>query len=151
MGGTGGRGVSILRREEGPIMTRKSAKFVIAAAIVLFTVGWLAFTGFEESKAYYRTVEEVRELGPAAADLRLKVGGDVEDGSIRWEEDGLHFRLAQDDHVLPVVYRGEDPVPDTFKDGSQAVVEGRVLDSGTFEAIKIQAKCASKYEAEYGE
>jgi len=132
------------------MMNAKRTKFLIASAVVLFTVGWLAFTGFEESKAYYRTVEEVHELGPDGADQRLKVGGDVEQGSIQWNDDGLHFRLAQDAHVLRVVYRGEDPVPDTFKDGSQAVVEGRIRDDGIFEAVKIQAKCASKYEAEYG-
>lgn len=123
-------------------------RFLIAAVVVVGTVVWLAFTGFEESKAYYRTVEEVQ--AGEAADRRLKVGGDVEEGSIEWKDDGLHFRLTQEEHVLPVRYRGADPVPDTFKDGSQAVVEGKIGADGVLEAVKIQAKCASKYEAEYG-
>ncbi|MFH1681977.1 MAG: cytochrome c maturation protein CcmE [Candidatus Eisenbacteria bacterium] len=123
-------------------------KFLVAAAVVVGAVGWLAFTGFEEGKAYYRTVEEVQE-GTNAGE-RLKVGGDVQPGSIEWREDGLHFRLTQNELVLPVRYRGEAPVPDTFKDGSQAVVEGMMRSDGTLEAVKIQAKCASKYEAEYG-
>jgi cytochrome c-type biogenesis protein CcmE len=123
-------------------------RFLIGATLVVGAVVWLAFTGFEESKAYYQTVEEVQTGSPG--DRRLKVGGDVAEGSIEWKEDGLHFMLTQEDHVLPVWYRGEEPVPDTFRDGSQAVVEGKVREDGTLEAVKIQAKCASKYEAEYG-
>ena len=40
-----------------------------------------------------------------------------------------------------------DPLPDTFVDNSQALVEGRLAPNGTFVADKVQAKCASKYEA----
>ena len=46
-------------------------------------------------------------------------------------------------------YRGKDPVPDTFRDGSEAIVTGLMGGDGIFLAKKIQAKCASKYEAEY--
>jgi cytochrome c-type biogenesis protein CcmE len=48
---------------------------------------------------------------------------------------------------LSVVYTGTDPLPDTFKDNAQALADGRLSPDGTFEASKIQAKCASKYEA----
>jgi len=37
-----------------------------------------------------------------------------------------------------------------FKDGVEAVCEGTYREDGTFEATKIQAKCASKYQAKYG-
>ncbi len=36
---------------------------------------------------------------------------------------------------------------DTFKDGAQALVEGRLTPDGRFNAEQVQAKCASKYEA----
>ncbi len=49
--------------------------------------------------------------------------------------------------VLNVVYTGTDPLPDTFKDNAQALADGRFGPDGIFEASKIQAKCASKYEA----
>jgi len=128
----------------------KPTKFIIGIAIVLAAIAWLAFTGFEDSKSYYRTVREVQARGVDLADQRIKVGGAVEEGSIEWDGNEMHFRLVQDPDVLPVVYRGKDPVPDTFKENGQAVVEGRILEDGTFEAVKIQAKCASKYEAKYG-
>jgi len=44
---------------------------------------------------------------------------------------------------------GSDPLPDTFVDKSQALVEGRPTD-GRFVAEVVQAKCASKYEAAPG-
>ena len=34
-------------------------------------------------------------------------------------------------------------------DGSKAVVEGSLAQDGVFQARRIEAKCASKYEAEY--
>jgi cytochrome c-type biogenesis protein CcmE len=45
---------------------------------------------------------------------------------------------------------GTDTLPDTFKDGAQAIVDGDYLASGEFRAEKIQAKCASKYQAAPG-
>ena len=49
--------------------------------------------------------------------------------------------------TLKVVYSGIDPLPDTFKDGAQALADGKLGPDGVFQASKIQAKCASKYEA----
>ncbi|HEY6972594.1 MAG TPA: cytochrome c maturation protein CcmE, partial [Candidatus Angelobacter sp.] len=51
---------------------------------------------------------------------------------------------------LPVSYIGTDPLPDTFKDKAQALVEGRPGPDGRFVAEHVQAKCASKYEAAPG-
>ena len=48
---------------------------------------------------------------------------------------------------LKVVYTGDDPLPDTFKDHAQALADGKLGADGVFHANQIQAKCASKYEA----
>jgi hypothetical protein len=64
---------------------------------------------------------------------------------------GWFAQVTEDQtHTLAVRYSGSQPVPDTFKDGSEAIVEGQRLSDGSFDADHIQAKCASKYEAEYG-
>jgi len=55
--------------------------------------------------------------------------------------------LVQNDLKLNVVYAGIEPLPDTFKDGSQALADGKLGTDGVFQATKVQAKCASKYEA----
>ena len=46
--------------------------------------------------------------------------------------------------VYNVVYRGI--TPDTFTDGVDVVVEGRLGHDGTFRATTLLAKCASRYE-----
>ncbi|MGH9770147.1 MAG: cytochrome c maturation protein CcmE, partial [Candidatus Acidiferrales bacterium] len=77
----------------------------------------------------------------------IRVGGVVADGSITRNGDTLSFRLSQKAQSIPVVYVGTETLPDTFKDGAQAVVQGSYTPGGTFRAEHVQAKCASKYVA----
>jgi cytochrome c-type biogenesis protein CcmE len=44
---------------------------------------------------------------------------------------------------VPVVYRGD--VPDTLKDNTDAIAEGRLESDGTLHATHVQAKCSSKF------
>lgn len=131
-------------------MAQSPKPFILGFTIIIGALGYLAYAGYEESKAYYHTVQEVKAMPrEEIGDRRFRVEGDVEEGSIEWVGEGVDFRLLEEGHLLAVQYRGKDPVPDTFRDGSQAVVEGTLREDGTFHAMKIQAKCASKYEAEY--
>jgi len=125
-------------------------RFGIGIAVVIIVIVVFAISGFQEGKAYYKTIDELNAMGDAAYGARLKIAGFVTDGSIHRNGTEVTFRLEQDGATLPVKYVGSSPVPDTFTDGSEAVVEGTYLRDGTFEAQRIQAKCASKYEAKYG-
>ncbi len=87
-----------------------------------------------------------------ASDLQgktLKVAGDVVAGSIDRTKPQMEFVISQQGKSLKVRYVGRDVLPDTFKGGAKAVVEGSVARDGVFMAHHIEAKCASKYEAEY--
>ena len=123
------------------------AKFAILVVVIIGTLTWLAIGGMNESKSYYKTVAEVNAMGAAAQTQRLKIAGDVETGSIVRQGKEVRFALRQEKLVMPVLYNGTDPLPDTFKDGAQAVADGRMGSDGVFQATKIQAKCASKYQA----
>ena len=122
-------------------------KFGALVVVILGTLAWLAADGISESKTYYKTIDEVHQMGSQALDKRLRVGGDVAPGSIVRNGREVEFLLSQDKLNLKVVYSGTDPLPDTFRDGSQALADGRMAADGVFHASKIQAKCASKYEA----
>jgi cytochrome c-type biogenesis protein CcmE len=122
-------------------------KFAILIVAIIGTLSWLAVGGYGDSKTYYKTISEVVAMGPDANGKRLRVGGDVEPGSIVREGKAVHFTIKQDSRILKVVYTGIDPLPDTFRDGSQALADGKLGPDGVFQASKIQAKCASKYEA----
>lgn len=126
-------------------MKNKKLKFGIGIGIILAVVVWEAFSGFQQSKTYYVTVSEL--LQGKGAHHRVRVGGIVQPDSIARHGSQVTFRLAQNSESIPVTYVGTDTLPDTFKGGAQAIVEGEFSPSGTFRAEKIQAKCASKYEA----
>ena len=78
-------------------------------------------------------------------------GGDVEKGSIQRTCRTVDFTLVQDKLHLKVAYTGRDPLPDTFRDGAQALADGKMGSDGVFHASKIQAKCASKYDTKPGQ
>ena len=130
---------------------KKYGKFAALIAIVIGTVVWLAAAGMKENKTYYKTISELGHMGNQAYGQRLRVGGDVEAGSIHRVGQEVQFVLVQDQHKLKVAYIGTDPLPDTFKDGAQALADGKLDKDGVFRTKQIQAKCASKYEAKPGQ
>lgn len=125
-------------------------KFLIGSGIIVATLIVLAYTGYTQSKSYYHTISELDTLQGAALHQRMRVSGNVRAGSIAHLDGRVDFVLEEEGKGLPVSYVGSDPLPDTFKDGAQALVEGRLAPDGHFVAEQVQAKCASKYEATPG-
>ena len=123
------------------------AKFAVLMALIVGSLVWLAVGGVKDTKSYYKTIPELSKMGEAAQHERLRVGGDVQPGSIVRNGLACSFVLHQGEQLLKVNYTGSDPLPDTFKDNAQALADGRLGTDGVFQANKIQAKCASKYEA----
>lgn len=132
---------------EGEAVKQRKGKFLLAGTVILGTTAWLGWVGVTESKTYYYTIAELKTLSGAQAQRRLRVGGDVQPGSIERLRGRVDFVLEQEGHTLPVSYVGQNPLPDTFVDRAQALVEGRLAPDGRFLADHVQAKCASKYEA----
>jgi cytochrome c-type biogenesis protein CcmE len=129
---------------------KKQAKFGIGITVIVVALAFLAWMGYGESKTYYHTIAELQTLNGSARSQRMRVGGTVETGSIRRLSGRVDFVLEGEGKKLPVSYVGSDPLPDTFVDKSQALVEGRPAPDGRFVAEHVQAKCASKYEAAPG-
>jgi cytochrome c-type biogenesis protein CcmE len=125
--------------------TRNFLKFGSAIVVILIALGYLAYTGVQESKSYYVTIKELRGMGDGAYAKRLRVAGNVQPGSIHRSGSNANFILVENDQTLNVVYNGTEPPPDTFKDDAQALAEGSFGRDGVFYAKQIQAKCASKY------
>jgi cytochrome c-type biogenesis protein CcmE len=130
------------------------AKFGALVVVIVGVLAWLTMGGISESKTYFKTITEVHQMGDQAQAKRVRVDGFVVPGSIVRNGAEVSFIMHQDptkraaDTVrLKVVYKGIDPLPDTFKDDAQAMADGRLGADGIFQANKIQAKCASKYEA----
>jgi cytochrome c-type biogenesis protein CcmE len=128
----------------------KFLKFGGATMVILVALGYLAYTGVQESKSYYVTIKELRGMGDGAYTKRLRVAGNVQPGSIKRTGTKVQFMLVENDQVLPVIYSGTEAPPDTFKDNSQALADGSFGHDGVFHAKQLQAKCASKYAPQPG-
>jgi len=125
--------------------TSRYLKFCGATLLILLSLGYLAYTGVQESKSYYVTIGELHGMGDSVYSKRLRVAGNVQPGSIRRTGINVEFVLVEKDQTLSVVYHGTEAPPDTFKDNSQALAEGNFGRDGVFHAKQLQAKCASKY------
>ncbi|MFQ5817695.1 MAG: cytochrome c maturation protein CcmE [Terriglobia bacterium] len=126
-------------------MRKSNLKFFLGALIILGVLTWLGVSGVRETQTYYLTIAELR--AQERIPERLRIAGDVVAGSIRRKEGKVHFQLEQSGERLEVVYLGTEPLPDTFVAGAQAIVSGSLGPAHVFQAHKVQAKCASKYEA----
>jgi cytochrome c-type biogenesis protein CcmE len=123
----------------------KYLKFGGVTVVILVALGYLAYTGVQDSKSYYVTIKELRGMDDGVYAKRLRVAGNVVPGSIKRTGTHVEFTLKELDLTLPVVYTGTEAPPDTFKDDSQALAEGSFGRDGVFHAKQLQAKCASKY------
>jgi len=120
-------------------------KFGAATLLIFFLLGYLAYTGVQDSKSYYVTIKELHTMGDGAYAKRLRVAGNVQPGSIKRAGTHVQFVLVEQDQLLSVDYTSTKAPPDTFKDDSQALADGSFGHDGVFHAKALQAKCASKY------
>ncbi len=117
---------------------------LVVGAIVLLPV--LAHVGYAAGTStfanYYFTVDEfvARSAGTPA-----RVGGQVVPGSIQWDNSSqtMHFQIAGNSQRMNVVYRG--PVPDSFRDGITAILEGSRGPNGAFVATQVMVRCPHQY------
>ena len=124
-------------------------KFLIGAGLVVVSSGWLMYSSISETGMYYVTPTELTAKvasDPSLHGVGIKMGARVVPGSIKRAAGGREFAFLVTDGAreIPVQYRGI--APDTFTDGVDVVVEGRMGQDGTFRATTLLAKCASRYE-----
>ena len=125
---------------------RKSrrVRFIVSGAIILLVIGWLVLSNIGGASTPYLTVGEVLAAGPA--DRLVRAVGNAH--AILWDPQAvmLRFEIADDSGSLPVLFKGVRP--DLLVEDARAVVEGRYLTGGTFQATKVLLKCPSKYQEE---
>lgn len=127
---------------------RISLKILIAIAALLGGFAILFGVGLKGSMVYYLTVGEFLDRTSAHdLDDNFRVNGNVVAGTIDRPQGqiGARFVMTDGTRTLKVSYDKE--TPDTFVDGSEVVVEGRLSPDGTFAAHTLLAKCPSKYES----
>lgn len=124
-----------------------AAKLAIGAVVIASATGYMAYLGAASSWQYYVNVDECLAGGDAVASGRLRVSGKVVPGSLRIAENRCRADLSLEGSAADLPVCCLSPVPDNLADGMDVVVEGRLAESGVFEADKILTRCASKYES----
>ncbi|GAB4510511.1 MAG: cytochrome c maturation protein CcmE [Haliangiales bacterium] len=125
-------------------------KVILTAAIVVGGISLIVFTS-QGDVQYYKMVDELMVAPGEWTDKTMKIHGYVEAGSIDEkivdQQMKRTFILENKGKRLRVEHQG--PKPDTFKDLSEVVAEGRVVQKDgryVLEAENLMAKCPSKYE-----
>lgn len=127
-------------------MLKGKGKFIVTIGIIAVSITYLVFAGVKETMVYYLTLDELKQRTPAVYEEKVRVSGSVVEGSITNDADGnLGFKITDGNHVIKVEYKGI--VPDVFRGGVEAVVEGLYKPDNTFKADLLLAKCPTKYES----
>jgi cytochrome c-type biogenesis protein CcmE len=132
---------------------KKQRHFLAGGAVLLAIVGYLMVTGMRDAMVYYYTPDELvarTAADPSLREIGVKVGGRVVPGTVHFEPRTLDLRFDVVDIEsgrarFPVAYQG--PLPDTFEEGRDVVIEGKLSADGTFEAATLLTKCGSRYDA----
>ncbi|HJW50961.1 MAG TPA: cytochrome c maturation protein CcmE [Burkholderiaceae bacterium] len=108
----------------------------IAAALVL--------SAFQENLVFFYSPTQVANK-EAPQGKSFRIGGLVEQGSLKRGSDGLTvtFNVTDTAKVIPVTYSGI--LPDLFKEGKGVVAQGRLQPDGTFKAHEVLAKHDENY------
>ncbi len=124
---------------------------IIITTMVLGLVFLVFSTSSDEAHPHYLLPDfkkALTENGSRFDNVFMTLYGDVKEGSIEREGIKANFVIEKDGVEMPVIFTGKSLLPDTFKDGAQASVDGIYnRHKQIFVADKVMAKCASKYDS----
>lgn len=116
---------------------------LVALGAVGLAVG-LVLNALKDNVSLYFTPTQVYNK-EVPQERSFRIGGLVENGSLKREGDGLtvHFVITDLKKSLPVVYKGI--LPDLFKEGKGVVAEGKMEADGVMHASEVLAKHDENY------
>jgi len=125
-------------------MTPRGKRFAIAAGIVgaVGIAAALVLNAFNSNLVFFYSPSQVAaKEAPAGRTFRL--GGLVEQGSVK--RDGVTVRFTVTDMVRAIPVRYEGILPDLFREGKGVVAQGQVGGDGVFVAREVLAKHDENY------
>ncbi len=122
----------------------KRIGFIVTGLLALGTATALVLFAFRSNLVFFYSPSEIA-ANQAPVDRALRVGGLVENGSLKRDLDGLtvHFKVTDTARSIPVIYKGI--LPDLFKEGRGCVAQGRLGSDGVFYAEQVLAKHDENY------
>jgi cytochrome c-type biogenesis protein CcmE len=124
------------RTKRGLIILGGLATLGVASALVL--------NAFQDNLVFFFSPSQVT-THEAPVDRSFRLGGLVEEGSVKRSSDSLavHFVVTDGAKTIPVVYNGL--LPDMFREGKGVVAQGKLDKDGVFRADQVLAKHDENY------
>ena len=122
----------------------KRIGFIVIALVSLSIAAYLVASAFRNNLVFFFSPTQVAAK-EAPIDRTFRVGGLVQEGTLKRDPDGLTVRFTVTDTAqsIPVVYKGI--LPDLFKEGRGCVAQGKLNSDGVFQAEQVLAKHDENY------
>src|SRR5215204_964462 len=122
----------------------KRITFILVGLAGLGVAAYLVASAFRNNLVFFFSPTQVAAK-EAPVNKTFRVGGLVENGTLKRDSDGLTVRFTVTDTAksIPVVFNGI--LPDLFKEGKGCVAQGRIGDDGVFYADQVLAKHDENY------
>ncbi len=141
---------AIPRIQSGTRKANKQIKFIIGGLLIAVVILYLIVSMIGKEGAYYKEVREVKAQQATLIDRKIRVSGLVETNTVAWDatQFNLNFTILDQGgsgDKLQVYFHGVQP-DNMTRDGSIAIVEGRLRADGVLDADTLLLKCPSRYE-----
>lgn len=121
---------------------QKRIALIVGGLASLAVAAGLALNALDSNIALYVTPSEVA-AGKSPQGKAFRIGGLVKEGSVKRQDMTVRFVITDTVKEIPVAYTGI--LPDLFRDGKGAVVQGRLGGDGVFAATEVLAKHDENY------
>jgi cytochrome c-type biogenesis protein CcmE len=126
---------------------KKRILSLVGVLVIIGTLVYMFYGGIGSNLVYFLTPGELLARGEKAFDRPVRLGGQVEPGSVEWNAEALDLRFRMTDGAKGVAVHAKSVPPPMFRPGMGVVVEGKLARSGVFESSSIMVKHSNEYRA----
>jgi cytochrome c-type biogenesis protein CcmE len=116
--------------------------FIVVGLVSLGIATYLAASAFRNNLVFFFSPTQVAAK-EAPVDRTFRIGGLVQEGSLKRDGLNVQFTVTDTAYNVPVVYNGI--LPDLFKEGRGCVAQGKISSDGVFHAEQVLAKHDENY------
>ena len=120
----------------------KRLALIVGGLAALGVASALILSAFQENLVFFFSPSDV-VAEKAPRDRSFRVGGLVEEGSVKRDGVLVSFKVTDTAQTIPVVYQGI--LPDLFREGKGVVAQGKLGADGVFHASEVLAKHDENY------
>ena len=121
---------------------RRRLWLLVGSLAVLGVAAALVLTALNDNIVFFYSPSQLAEK-KIAPERRFRLGGLVEQGSVKKDGQEVRFKVTDLQQTVDVVYRGL--LPDLFREGQGVIAEGSLGADGVFTAREVLAKHDENY------